>query len=328
MSEAPTNTLVIGHPRSGTTWISEVLAAGRALISEPDNEVSHPLAYGYKTSHRFPDPSDYASSGLPEIFRRASLGDPDDIRRRALQRVLLTQRWRIEPWVAAKCGAPDATSTDVVRRPALDPARLGAPLSAACRRVMPPLSDNHDGRVIKTVHGIRCADQIQRTTSSQVVVVLRNPFAVLASMRRPLVMAGRRSAVVNPDRWRNIESAPQHGENRDIHQLLFLMTQLVGSLAPQDDWILVSHDEVCRHPELEFERVAAALGFPAGPVLDALRATIGEGEGLSVRRRSPTDQIDGWKRHLDDETVDTLRLMIQDYELGSFLETVQATGER
>lgn len=329
MSTPPTkNTLLVGHPRSGTTWVSHIVGAGRPVVSEPDNEVAHPLGFGFKRAHRFPAPSAFDASGLPEVFRRAAHGDPDDIRRRALQRLLLSLRWNLEPWVARNCGSEFATTVGATRRPALDGDRAPASvLARACRTVMPPTATEQDGRVIKSVHGVLVAEQIQQTIDCNVVAIVRNPFAVLASLRRPIIMAASDTPIENPDRYRALEGLSGPAADRDLHQVVRLVHELLLQADRHADWTVVSHDELCRNPHVEFEKLASSLNIPAAPVMDALAATTGDGAGLSVKRASSLDQIDSWKQSLDAHTVSQLSELIEG-DLARRLGELCATGAR
>ena len=71
--------LVIGPPRSGTTWVEQVLgrAAGARVVHEPDNETSNPFALRAKTSlGRFPvlAPGDPAPPAYFDLWSRAFEG--------------------------------------------------------------------------------------------------------------------------------------------------------------------------------------------------------------------------------------------------------------
>ncbi|HEV7865351.1 MAG TPA: hypothetical protein VGR20_21825, partial [Acidimicrobiia bacterium] len=71
--------LVIGPPRSGTTWIEQVLsrASGARVVHEPDNETCNPFALRAKTSlGRFPvlAPDATVPSAYFDLWSRAFEG--------------------------------------------------------------------------------------------------------------------------------------------------------------------------------------------------------------------------------------------------------------
>src|SRR5581483_1257337 len=75
----PGRILVIGPPRSGTTWVEQVLgrAAGARVVHEPDNETCSPFALRAKaTLGRFPvlAAGDRAPLAYFELWSRAFEG--------------------------------------------------------------------------------------------------------------------------------------------------------------------------------------------------------------------------------------------------------------
>lgn len=87
--------LVLGVPRSGTTWVSKVLTVGcrAALIHEPDSEHHDPFAFKAKLGlGRFPvvGPDDRVPTDYAALWRRAFEGarPRGDIRTNAARRLI------------------------------------------------------------------------------------------------------------------------------------------------------------------------------------------------------------------------------------------------
>ena len=178
--------LVVGFPRSGTTWIGQGLAActGWWYVSEPDNHWAEPYALRAKmTLGRggfYPPIEDFDTPPGGAEYERLwvaafGLDDPGSApsRSRVLARRirrgsgrLLLQRW----------GGPHA-----VRQALLFSGGTSARIEVA-RRIATPSRPRHGANpvIVKSVYALLSAAWISRRCRAKVCVVLRDPRSVIA----------------------------------------------------------------------------------------------------------------------------------------------------
>jgi len=301
---APGRILVIGPPRSGTTWVEQVLgrAAGARVVHEPDNETCSPFALRAKTSlGRFPvlGPSDAAPSTYFDLWSRAFEG----VGRAATAR-----------WLTAKAllrtadGDLDAAFDQRQHRFSARLRVISAlaslpPASLAERAGDPPV-------LVKSVHASLAAEWVAARWRPRVVVVLRNPLNVVGSH----VALG----------WgpSDLDSHPGHRPGRPAlgpgasplrrlaWQIGVFIAALEAAARRNPDWLVVSHEDLCGDPATGFKALCTALGLPwtdeaAGYLADSDRP----GKGLETRRVT-AEQPSNWTRQLSpaqvDEVVDVL----------------------
>lgn len=317
--------LVAGLPRSGTTWVAEVLGGriGHEVCNEPDNEGLHPLAWVHKRGHRFTGPEEFDDSGLELIFRRAADGWIRDPRRRLGELVIDRLRWSLEPEIARRCGHVEAGSWPgdaPTTPPAWTP--VARRLLGAAMPVVPGVST---ARLVKTVHAVRVIDRVAPIVGGPVVVVVRNPFAVLASMRRTAMVRSWAQPVVNPDRWRNLPPGSMPGD--DIGQVAFLYGELHRQVVQHPEWMVVAHDELCREPIAGFDELSGRCGLDRTAVRVRLAATIGDGAGHDTRRSDLPSQIDRWRGELDESDVLAFERRLGD-PIRTWFDGLGASGHR
>ena len=163
--------LVVGPPRSGTTWIAQAIrhGAGCRYVHEPDNERYSPLALRLKAGlGRFPvlgPDDDAAPSEL--LWRRAfRAGGP-------------------RPWVTDRFarGLLKVTPAEMRERALRADGHVAFHLRAAGRLASTDARVAHEAVVIKSVHSALALDWLTPRFRPSTVIVLRNPLNVLASYR-------------------------------------------------------------------------------------------------------------------------------------------------
>ncbi|MDH4168684.1 MAG: sulfotransferase [Acidimicrobiia bacterium] len=323
--------LLVGLPRSGTTWVARSLeSAGSVdLVLEPDNEGFHPLAYGYKRSHRFPASTDYAVSGLPTVFDRAARGWCGDPRTRLLMKAIGRRRWQLEDWIGTQCGDAGYGHPPTGCRQS-DPDAGRHPLVRACRSVMPVIGRPRRRRLIKTVHAVRTVEPIVEQIDADVILVVRNPFAVVASLSRRIPLSNWPEPQANADRYRGLPACRIEAEphTQVARQCAYLLGHLARLSAAHPTWTLVAHDQLCRAPADELPDLADRLGLgSADRVRQAVIANDRPGAGYETRRPS-REQIDAWKQELTDDQIAVIGAEVQSGGLWPFLESIGATGDR
>lgn len=301
---APGRILVIGPPRSGTTWVEQVLgrAVGARVVHEPDNETCNPFALRAKTAlGRFPvlTPSDAAPPAYFDLWSRAFEG----VSRAATAR-----------WLTAKAllrTADDDLDAAFDQRRHRFSARLRVisalaslpPASLAEQPGDPPV-------LVKSVHASLAAEWVAARWRPRVVVVLRNPLNVVGSHvalgwgpsgldSHPRLHQGPAwptgVPAVDPD------ASPLR---RLAWQIGLFMSALEAAARRNPGWLVVSHEDLCADPGTGFQALCRALGVPwTDEAAEFLADSDRPGTGLETRRVA-AEQPSNWSRHLSPAQVD------------------------
>lgn len=268
--------LVAGLPRSGTTWVGEVLGrtSGARYLHEPDNHLVRPDAWWAKRClGPYPELDPGADGGDYErLWALAFAGGPRPSLLYAGARIL------------QRAGAPYLSGQLVSPRRR----RIGA--------VPGPL-------VVKSVHCARALEWTADRFRPAVVVVERHPFGVISSWRKlgwddfldTDRQALRYSAAVlgvdPPGRaapW--LERAAWHYG--------LLSSYLARARRRHPEWLVVRHEMLCAGPEPAFRRLSARLGLHFGDeAARFLAASNRPGDGYATQRLWH-EQIDGGRSRL------------------------------
>jgi Sulfotransferase family len=326
--DAPTNPpaiLVIGGPRTGTTWVAEALsfASGALWINEPDNEWPDPFALRAKLSlgrfpileERDPDPADYL-----ELWRRAFAGFRQS-------GPLLALADRLQNW--------PKTRRDLWRA-LCDHAN---PRVAPWLRVLASLSRPPSKRtecdlvVVKSVHAPLALDWLTSRLAPRVLIVHRHPFNTIASWLEfgwggCYLDTHRRARDRFADPW----GFPELGEDRSLvsavaWEVALFASVLAAAARDHPEWLAVSHETLCTDPIGGFRRVYADLGLAWTQeaerfVRDSNRA----GTGYETARLA-AEQPDRWKRRLSPEQVREIRSLLSRIRAGPGLDELTGDAE-
>jgi hypothetical protein len=294
--------LVVGPPRSGTTWIAEALrhGAGCRYVHEPDNERYSPLALKLKDGlGRFPvlEPGDYAPEY--ELLWRNALraGEP-------------------RPWLADKVARGLLKATPVrTRERALRPdGGIALHLRAARRLASSDARLVSGPVVIKSVHCLLALDWLADRLRPSILIVMRNPLNVLASLRDLDMRDQDRDLSSDPRvrervlERRGIAPPPPTADalERAAWQLGLFMTILTDA-AERHAWPVVWHEDVCVDPRVSFERLGKEMGIGWSQAGDEfVRSSDRPGRGFSLRREA-SQQPDRWRRSLSQQDADSIR---------------------
>lgn len=323
--------LIVGPPRSGTTWTGHVLSADPAAvyIHEPDNEKLHPLAFVDKAKvHRYPclavedDRPRYERLWRVALSGSASHGPVRGLARR----LALLPGPRVERDVADRCGllAGDARAASAFE--ALNP-RLGllrAPAVHTIARVQEglSLSGGTSARpVVKSVHSILALDWIVHRFPVTVVAVFRIPLNVVASYLRLNLPDSDRgferhaSLLRRHPRYRHAlgvsdaSSSPAERRVRRISRQLAVMMDVLarhGDANPKGT-LRAQHERLCADPIGGFRSLYRQLGLDWSPSVEThIRSLDRPGHDFAPLRRT-RQQIDKWKRELNPAAVDWVR---------------------
>ena len=307
MSIAPNSPiLVTGCHRSGTTWLGSLLAAspGVGYIGEVFN-LDHPMPGA--CAARFP----HQYMHLTEENGREYV--------RPLRRTLGFHFDWADAWRALR------TPRRLRRLP-----QNAAQFQAARRRGLRPL--------LKDPIAFFSAEWLARTFGMQVVVAVRHPGGLAASLKRLGYGFDFREFLAQPALMRD-HLAPYRAEIEafaaqppPIADQAGLVWRCVYGTAARlrevhPEWQFVRHEDLSLRPHEELEPICDRLGIPFD---DAIAARIAEttaaanptdaprGRAHQLRRNSAAN-VDAWRSRLDANEVARLRAIVGD-ELGAFYD--------
>jgi len=272
--------LVAGLPRSGTTWVGEVLGrtAGARYLHEPDNHLVRPEAW--RAKHRLGAYPELRPG--TEITPGSGGGDYERL------------------WALAFSGGP---------RPS--PVYAGARIlqRAGAPRVSGRLASRQRPRpapgplVVKSVHGARSLEWVVERFRPAVVLVERHPFGVIASWRKlgwDDFLDTDRSALRHSAAVLGVDPPPPGASwlERAAWHYGLLSSYLQEARRRHPDWLVVRHEVLCAGPEPAFRRLADRLGLRfTAEAARFLAASNRPGEGYSTNRLW-SEQVDGGRSRL------------------------------
>jgi hypothetical protein len=302
--------LIVGIPRSGTTWVGRALghASGAGLVSEPDNPIRHPFAIKAKrTLGRFPVvsqgdpvPADYRrlwdcafGATYSRVFAARAMRD---VRMRAARRMV-----RMGGLEALRSPFPGPNPTLPLRLELAG--RLGA---------LPARHPSTRHAVVKSVFAALALEWIYDLWRPQIVIVLRNPLNVIASWvelgyshiglyRHPAVVERylRPWGVEPPD-------SSSSGLASGAWQVAFLTRVLEDLAERHPDWRVVVHENLCKDPLGRFRKLFGSLGLEWGEGAAAfLRESNRPGEGYTPNRVA-SELPEGWRRRLRQDQLNEI----------------------
>lgn len=295
--------LLLGPPRSGSTWVSEVLAAvpNSLRVHEPDSDPHEPFALLAKAGlGRYPVlAAGDTSRRYGELWRSAF--DPVE-RARAIRDLPARAILR----------STDLTTRNAVlfRTPSLRSRIVESCLRITARPFAPQPADLH---IIKSVHSPLSAGFVTSLTDARVVVIRRNPLNAVASWLEfgwlpQLLGAGtedeRRlgeqlgSAPPSPD-------APIEVRHAWSYAALTRVLDLEAERHP--DWVVVQHEDLCNDPVGRFQDLFEQLDLDFDHAVEStLESNDAAATGYTTKRIA-SEQAERWRTRLDKHQVDLIR---------------------
>ena len=304
-----TPVLVVGVPRSGTSWVGRILGSteGAAYLQEPDNHEHTPFALR-------------AKRGLPGYFDsapRSHVNAYEQLWRAALQPVGGERRRptleRVRSKVSLKLlrSASDQDVMRFLRGHASAPARLRL---AAALAVPERAAGPTDLIVVKSVHAQLALEWIAERCPVRVMIVLRHPLNVLSSWKELGWLAGADAdplAELDPrvreEVAERIGAAPVDDADTPMTRAAWLVGLLTSVLLTHaekhPDWAVVSHESLCERPHELFSTVASRLGLRWSAQSDALLDQLDRpGSGYETMRVA-SDLVEIWRTRLTSDEV-------------------------
>ncbi len=302
----PRPVLVVGVPRSGTTWTANVLGAseGASVVMEPDNE-------------KLSAPAIWAKAGLG---RFPVLGAGDNARRYArLWRWALSgagsnRRLRLAQRLVRHATGEDLEALVQGREPMA--LRMSGILGSY------PHAAPATGVVIaKSVHACLAIEWLAARFDVDVLIVLRHPANVLASwleLELPDRDRDLGSLIEIQEKYSKPWGVPVVGHrvlDRAVWQVGLLTCALEDALSRHPEWHVRTHEQLCSNSQAQFQSLAADLGLTLGDAaIDLLRRSDKAGSGFAVKREA-SGLADSWRHRLGEQEVETLKRVLRTFPL-------------
>jgi hypothetical protein len=315
-----TRVLVTGVPRSGSSWLGEMLAYTQdtCTVGEPDNPVVGPFAL--RAVRRSPGgrcPVLRPGEEAPEYERLwlEAFGS---------QGAGLTRLERFRGALARRLVDPAAP--EAITRAVTGSGRVPPALRAAAALAIPKRPPRPSANVIvKSVYGAFATEWIVERTGARPVLLMRDPRNVVSSWIvmgwldgrdwEPVVaLLGSRLQEHVRERLGAPPPPREHSVVKRLTWVLALMTLEFKDLARRHPtWQLVQHEELCIDPPARVHAVADNLGLTWTEAADAAIADANRpGEGYA-RQRVASELPTAWRSRLTSEQAGAI-----DAELARF----------
>lgn len=329
--------LIAGLPRSGTSWVGEILsiAQGVDYRFEPDNEKVSPMGWVAKRRlHRFPYLRiEETAPDFEALWRCAFEGPALTIRLNGLLGAWFRLRTGgLERDVGMRCGL--VHQDEALHGVAPGRKRYAAADHALMARAARSLLDlgqrgsRPAGRVIvKSVHAPLCLDWLEHLAAPIIVIVVRNPYSLFASYRRLRMPDAQRNVLHQPSLrdelatlLDGLQVPPPNAPSAPAFQIAAMYRVMADQLERHPQWIVVSHDELCRVPREGMKALYAAVGLEWGDAAERRLASLNRpGSGFQPRRVT-ADQPTKWRTELSAEEVATIRRWTEQFGLEHVFE--------
>jgi hypothetical protein len=314
-----TPVLVVGAPRSGTSWVGRVLGSteGATYLGEPDNHEHTPFALRAKLGvpgYFYPAPD--AGAAAYERLWREALTMPAGLRRETPSTIARARRKLALELLRT---ASEAEMLQALREPARAPARLRLAASLA---VPARPGRAADRLVVKSVHAQLALEWIVARFPVRVLIVLRHPLNVLSSWKELGWLDGAEAdplAELDPQVQQEVAERLGISVMGDADTVMSRAAWLVGLLTcvltdgaeRHPDWVVVAHESLCERPHELFAATAERLGLHWTSQSDELLDELDRpGTGYETMRVA-SDLVDVWRTRLTPREV---------YEASSALE--------
>ncbi|MBV8194353.1 MAG: sulfotransferase [Candidatus Dormibacteraeota bacterium] len=286
-----TRTLIVGVPRSGSSWVGEILGttSGAVLVHEPDNPVCNPQAWRLRERCGW-FPVFHPGEAAPEY--------------RQVWDLAFAGGWPLQ--------RPAIGAGKALKRlpPRLRHAVL-RPLAASTRR----LRSSPQHVVVKSVYATFALEWLVSRYDPHVVVIQRNPLNVISSwmdLEMPLGDLATSPRV----RTEYVERRGLPPPPRDARPLLQIawgvglqMAVLEQEARRHPEWVRVRHEDLCLDPAARFPELAsrAALTWSSA-AQQQLNGSQTTGTGYGTRRIAADlpEKWRGWYSAADRRAVMTV----------------------
>lgn len=288
------NVLVLGVPRSGTSWVGRMLAGTPACdyIHEPDNEKNRLEAlYGKTGLDRFP------------MLDRSG------------QAIRYHRLWK---WAFGRRPLSGRINKGVYRRTRAPYAAIGGQAPSVAQAagrflISASLPRNTKHRVVKSVHAPLAVNWLAaHHLADHVIIMRRDPLNVIASWIE----------LDLPDRDRHLDASgtqapPPEREDpltRVAWQYGVLQSALERALEDNPTWVGISHESLVRDPAT-FRGLAIGAGLNWSDEDDQrVSMTDAQGRGYEITRSRDTLN-ERWKQVLSQSDAERIRAVVSRFDI-------------
>lgn len=302
--------VVAGAPRSGTTWVAEILssAPGTGYCHEPDNHSLWPLALLAKEGiGRQPGLDQSEQSDTYDRLWNLALGSADNNEKPgwAFRKAALRS---VKPEVASDILAGRSTAATRIAKLTLASAPTPDP-----QPIFGPI-------VVKTVHAGFCLERVAATAGGPVVVVVRNPRNGIASwldlqwqVHRFETDSRVRGRVLP---WLGATPPPAGDHTVDTAWTYALLDASLRKMAFQNpEWMIVEHEDLSENPVEGFRAMFEHSNLEWTPAIEKKIAD-GDKQGTGYKTtRVRADLRHAWKTRLTDPQIETVEEILRQFRL-------------
>ncbi|AMM41429.1 sulfotransferase domain protein [Candidatus Desulfofervidus auxilii] len=304
--------LIVGIPRSGTTWIAKILSksTGAYYLHEPDNEKNNILAYIFKKGlHRYPylNANDHLDSYY-KLWEIAFKGKviPKMINR--FLRVLAIPRSKRLPIYENKVSSCLTDEFNTITK-FFEKYQLYLTKYFTWKIIPYP-----EILIIKSVHCILSLPWIEKNfRPSKIIVVFKNPFNVITNyleMKLPDAIRNifNQNGLIE-DHFKFLKSSHldiiNHGTfiQKMAMQIGGFYYFLEKEIPKHNDWIKIYHEDLCVNPIKKFYELFNKLNLKWNKnVENFIKKHDKKGKGFSISRKA-NEEIDKWKHNLSEPQI-------------------------
>ncbi len=294
------NILVLSIPRSGSTWVSEIIsqAGGLRLIHEPDNEKIRLIARAAKNkTHRFYSEEEFKSSKINDLWSTILLENYD--------RSYITEY--LDNFLNKK-------KSNVIKEN-----RLYTKNKIPFGKYLMKKSTSR--LVVKSVHGVFALKSILSIGDFKVIIPIRHPANVFASYKRlNLNDAGR---IFEKENYLNSyipkKEFSKISESSDLSRIISQIAYQYKYIFDvkelfKDRVLIVEHEKICEDPNFWFEKIFDFCDIQfSEKVKIAIDQRNQSGSGFATNRLM-SELKNKYKQDLCESEIDEIRNLYQKIE--------------
>jgi len=306
--------LVCGVPRSGTTWIANVLSNSPKAyyLHEPDNEQDNILAYIFKKGmHRYPylNVNDHAAS----YYKLWKIAFEGRIIFKTINKILKTSLIPYNNRIYVYKD-PKKINTCLTNKENIILSFLRRYQNYFIKYSTKKIRPSPQTLVIKSVHCVLSLPWIEKNFAPDtVIIVFKNPFNIITNYLKIKLGDAIRN-IFNQNRLVKDYFKFLTSSHFDIIKhgtLIQKMAMQIGGfyyflekeILKHPNWVKVLHEDLCSDPINEFHKLFNKLNLEWGKnVENFIRKHDKKGTGFSINRKS-SEEIDKWKRTLSEEQI-------------------------
>jgi len=265
--------LVCGIPRSGTTWLGQILSQSPNVnyVHEPDDEKKYFSAFKLKENmHRFPyltrkDKNIYYKKLWFNAFwgqERVRPMDRNDYLYKILKKLFFLSPCSIEKDICRKCNMSKSYFFKKNKKE-----RENKNIIIIKKKILSYFTflfflnnfHHHKGNrnIVKSVHSILALDWIQHNFDVDIVIILRHPANVISSYIKMKFNDSIRN-IFSQKRLISdyFVSYDDIINNKNTNTIIERMTMQIGAfyhiiqkqMQSNPNWIIIKHEDLCKNP--------------------------------------------------------------------------------